>query len=365
MKVTVKLTGQYSPSAAPGASSERLPVRGVHGRRPARRARPRAGDAERACSTPATAGGARRPAGSVYELDLSTTAPPDATAVVMNVTAADSTANGFVTVYPCDIARPTASNLNYTPRPDGAEPGDRGARGLGQGLLLHAHADAPDRRSERLVRARRRHGLQGPARRCGCSTPARPPGRTPVAAGGVYTIDLSGKVLPTAEAVTMNVTVTEPVADGFLTVYPCDAPRPLASNLNYAAGQTVPNLVTVKLSADQDRVLLRPAAAAPHRRPGRVVRALARHGLLRACRRSASSTPGTGTEGPLGAGRRAEADRAAGRSSTPALFNVTVTEPDGRRVRHGVPVRQRPPDGVEPQLRRRPDRAEPGGRAAR
>jgi hypothetical protein len=76
-------------------------------------------------------------------------------------------------------------------------------------------------------------------------------GRTPVATGGVYTLDLKGKVDAAATAATMNVTVTEPVTDGFLTAYPCDEPRPLASNLNYARNQTVPNLVTVKLSATQ------------------------------------------------------------------------------------------------------------------
>ncbi|MCX6522526.1 MAG: hypothetical protein NTZ21_17855 [Actinobacteria bacterium] len=46
-----------------------------------------------------------------------------------------------------------------------------------------------------------------------------------------------------AAAVALNVTVTEPTAAGFLTVYPCGQPRPLASNLNYVAGQTVPNFV--------------------------------------------------------------------------------------------------------------------------
>ena len=53
-----------------------------------------------------------------------------------------------------------------------------------------------------------------------------------------------------AIAVILNVTVTEPDAAGFLTVWPSDRDRPLASNLNYVAGQTVPNSVTVGLSAD-------------------------------------------------------------------------------------------------------------------
>ena len=39
----------------------------------------------------------------------------DAKAVVLNVTAVDATESGFLTVYPCDVARPNASNVNYVP----------------------------------------------------------------------------------------------------------------------------------------------------------------------------------------------------------------------------------------------------------
>jgi hypothetical protein len=41
--------------------------------------------------------------------------------------------------------------------------------------------------------------------------------------------------------------VTGPTAQSFLTVWPDGASQPLASDLNYAAGQTVPNLVVVKV----------------------------------------------------------------------------------------------------------------------
>ena len=52
-----------------------------------------------------------------------------------------------------------------------------------------------------------------------------------------------------AGAVVMNVTVDQPTSAAYLTVYPSagnDTP-PLASNLNYVAGQTVPNLVIAQL----------------------------------------------------------------------------------------------------------------------
>ena len=58
-----------------------------------------------------------------------------------------------------------------------------------------------------------------------------------------------GGVAGDAAAVVLNVTVTGPARAGYLTVYPCDATRPLASNLNYSAGQTIANTVTSKVSA--------------------------------------------------------------------------------------------------------------------
>ncbi len=51
-------------------------------------------------------------------------------------------------------------------------------------------------------------------------------------------------------AVALNVTVTEPSASSFLTVWPTGTPRPLASNLNFVTGQTVANSVLTKVGAD-------------------------------------------------------------------------------------------------------------------
>ena len=51
-------------------------------------------------------------------------------------------------------------------------------------------------------------------------------------------------------AVVLNVTVTQPTAAGHITVYPDGTSRPLAANLNFVAGQTVPNLVVAPVGAD-------------------------------------------------------------------------------------------------------------------
>src|SRR4051794_5580502 len=60
-----------------------------------------------------------------------------------------------------------------------------------------------------------------------------------------------GGVPPTgATAVVLNVTVDAPITSGFITAWPSGEGQPTVSNLNYVAGQTVPNLVTVKVGAN-------------------------------------------------------------------------------------------------------------------
>ena len=59
----------------------------------------------------------------------------------------------------------------------------------------------------------------------------------------------AGGVPPTAKGVVVNATVTEGTAAGYLTIWPSDATRPTASTLNFIPGQTVANLVMVKVGA--------------------------------------------------------------------------------------------------------------------
>ncbi|MGI8807221.1 MAG: hypothetical protein ACR2KK_05180 [Acidimicrobiales bacterium] len=75
---------------------------------------------------------------------------------------------------------------------------------------------------------------------------------TPLAPGATLAVQVTGRGGVPARgvsAVVLNVTVTEPSAGGFLTAWPGGGARPLASNLNFVAGQTVPNLVVVKVGA--------------------------------------------------------------------------------------------------------------------
>ena len=53
-----------------------------------------------------------------------------------------------------------------------------------------------------------------------------------------------------ASAVLLNVTAVAPTTGTYVTVFPTDVERPVASNLNAAAGQVVPNMVISKIGAD-------------------------------------------------------------------------------------------------------------------
>jgi hypothetical protein len=82
------------------------------------------------------------------------------------------------------------------------------------------------------------------------------PRATPIGANSTYTIDVWGTnghcTVPTsATGIDANVTAVNGTAASFLTLFPADADRPLASNLNWTAGAPpTPNNVTVKLSSD-------------------------------------------------------------------------------------------------------------------
>jgi len=70
-------------------------------------------------------------------------------------------------------------------------------------------------------------------------------------AGRTLEIDMLGNAGAPSNAVSavFNVTVTGAESHGFLTVFACGQPIPLASNVNFQVGRNVANLVTVDLGA--------------------------------------------------------------------------------------------------------------------
>ncbi len=61
-------------------------------------------------------------------------------------------------------------------------------------------------------------------------------------------VPIAASLIP-PKAVVLNVTVANPTTASDLVVWPHGANQPLASDLNFVGGQTVPNLVVVQLSA--------------------------------------------------------------------------------------------------------------------
>ena len=68
----------------------------------------------------------------------------------------------------------------------------------------------------------------------------------------VFALGIAGRPqLPSwARSVVLNVTVTGAVGNGYLTVYPCDEPRPTSSNLNYQAGSTRAVAVVARIGSN-------------------------------------------------------------------------------------------------------------------
>ena len=76
---------------------------------------------------------------------------------------------------------------------------------------------------------------------------------TAMTPGSTLTVPLIGApcgIPSAATAVSVNVTVTEPTAPGYLTLYPADGTQPLVSNTNFVAGQTRANNALLRLATD-------------------------------------------------------------------------------------------------------------------
>jgi hypothetical protein len=187
------------------------------------------------------AGIGTRAAGSTLELPVAGRggASFGAQAAVLNVTVTDAAAAGFVTVYPCGTARPLASSLNYTA---GATVANAvfAAIGVTGSVCIYTMANAHvivDINGSYLTTSTF-HSMN-PTRVFDSRD------RGPVlAAGTVSRVSIgSGGAPVNASAAVLNVTVADGGGAGFVTVFPCGFPMPLASNLNFVTGSTVPNAV--------------------------------------------------------------------------------------------------------------------------
>ena len=174
-------------------------------------------------------------------------------AVVINVTATDTTADSYLTVYPSGGSIPIASNLNWSRGKTVANlvlvaPGGDGtvsvynAAGTADVVIdvagwVSTSASTPgtDGKLRSLVPARIEDTRSAGA---------------PLGPNQPLSLQVAGRggVPPTGvEAAVLNVTATGGTSDSYLTAYPAGGSPPLASNVNFQAGTTVANRVMVKL----------------------------------------------------------------------------------------------------------------------
>ncbi|MGW0466436.1 FlgD immunoglobulin-like domain containing protein [Streptomyces sp. NPDC003027] len=166
------------------------------------------------------------------------------TAVVLNVTATNATAGSFVSVYPDGTERTSASNLNFK--------AGQTVPNLVTVPVVNGHVDFFNKNGDVDLIAdiagfysdRSGGSTYQPVTpnrlmdtRTGIGVP-----KAKVGAGRTVTLPVTE---PGATAVVLNVTATNPTAGSFVSVYPYGTERTAASNLNFVAGQTVPNLVVV------------------------------------------------------------------------------------------------------------------------
>lgn len=176
--------------------------------------------------------------------------PANATSVVVNLTAVGPTGSGYATAFPDGTSPPDASNLNYGPH---AIRANTAVVKIGANGAIRVRAAETD--VDLLVDVLGSFGPYGgritavtPRRvvdtRHGVGTAA-----APFQSFETRTVQIAGRdgVPADATAVVANLTATNPTSVGYLTAWGAGAKQPVASNLNFLPGQSVPNLVILEL----------------------------------------------------------------------------------------------------------------------
>jgi Tol biopolymer transport system component len=182
--------------------------------------------------------------------------PPDAVAVVLNVTVTGTTASSYLSVWPKGQARPTVSSLNWQagwtiPNAVTVKVGAEGKISIfnnrGQtdvvADIVGYYKQTTGATFHPLVPVRIQDSRPPPEQVGPYSTPWQAGTTRDVQVTGVGGVD------PAATGVLLNVTVTGTTASSYLSVWPKGQARPTVSSLNWQAGWTIPNAVTVKVGA--------------------------------------------------------------------------------------------------------------------
>lgn len=196
--------------------------------------------------------------------------PAGVSAVVLNVTVTQPTAGGYLTVWAGGASRPNASSLNFVKgqtipnlvvAPVNPSTGEvmfyAGSSGS-----LHLLADVSG------------YFVPGAATAAGTFKPIAPTrvmdtrsnlGATRFTANAQRDLALPPATVPAGvSAVVLNVTVTQPVSGGYVTVWAQGSPRPTASSLNFVTGQTIPNLVVAPVNPATGKISFFAASSGTH-----------------------------------------------------------------------------------------------------
>ncbi len=218
-----------------------------------------------------TGAGALR-AGEIYRFGVAGRAgvPANADAAALNVAAVRPTDDGFLTVFPCPAGSatasdvPTASNLNFVAGQNVANSvmtslGDGGdvciLASVATHLVIDANGYVPSGGDPRPFPPIRLLETRTGAR--STTVDGRAVGIGELQAGSITPLAVAGRsvIESNAAGFILNVTAIAPRTQGFLTLFPCPAGQvessdvPVASNVNFSAGQTVANSALVASGA--------------------------------------------------------------------------------------------------------------------
>jgi hypothetical protein len=178
--------------------------------------------------------------------------PSGVSGVALNVTVDQPTGTGYLSVWPTGRPRPTASTHNYVPGLTVAnlvlaKVGDGGQVSVYNSAgLTHVIADVIGYFSDD-------GGLFVPVSPQRLVDTRDGTGGVPGPLGPSETRSLNmtaGPVPPGAKSVVVNVTSVDSTEPSFITVWPSDAERPLASTVNPRPGAAVPNQAYLRLGGD-------------------------------------------------------------------------------------------------------------------
>ncbi|WP_236557554.1 hypothetical protein [Arthrobacter sp. 9AX] len=179
--------------------------------------------------------------------------PASVSAVVLNLTVAEAQSFGFVSAYPTGMDRPNASTVNFS-----------------AGQIIPNSATVPVGADGTVTLFNRSSGnthlvvdvsgyyLPGTPTAAGTFQAVTPKRflntRDTTAAGKDSTVSFqvggANGIPVNAAAVVFNLTVAQANSFGYITAHATGTSRPAVSNLNFGAGQIVPNSVTVPVGTD-------------------------------------------------------------------------------------------------------------------